>query len=52
MDCIYNTTFSLNLTKWAKLVRVLNYTLLVRLAKDKCSSLVGPFVSYKENKVF
>ncbi len=40
------------LTKWAKLVRALNYTYLARLAKEKHSSLVGPFISYEENEVF
>ncbi len=28
-----------------------NYIRLGRLAKDKHSSLLGPFVSYKENEV-
>jgi hypothetical protein len=31
---------------------VLHYTRLERLAADKHSSLLSPFVSYKENKVF
>ncbi len=35
--------------KRAKKVRVLNYTRLEKLASDKHSSLLGRFVSYKEN---
>ncbi len=30
---------------------VLHYTRLVKLAGDKNSNLLGPFVSYKENEV-
>jgi hypothetical protein len=37
--------------KWAQLAIVLHYTWLKRLARDKHSSLLGPFVIYKENKV-
>jgi hypothetical protein len=37
--------------EWAQWVRVLHYTRLKRLAKDKLSSLLDPFVSYKENKL-
>jgi hypothetical protein len=35
--------------KLAKFGRVLNYTVKERLAKDKHTNLLGPFVSYKEN---
>ncbi len=32
-------------------VRVLHYTRLERLASDKHSSILGPFMSYEENEV-
>jgi hypothetical protein len=37
--------------KWAQSARVLHYTRLEKLARDKHSSLVDPFVSNEENKV-
>jgi hypothetical protein len=36
---------------WTQQARVLHYTRLERLARDKHSSLLGPFVSYEENEV-
>ncbi len=33
-------------------VRVWNYTGFEKLAKDKHSSLLGPFIFYEENEVF
>jgi hypothetical protein len=38
--------------EWYQYARVLNYTKLERLASDKHFSLLGPFISYKENEVF
>jgi hypothetical protein len=35
----------------AKYARVLNYTELERLTRDKHTSLLGPFLSYKDNEV-
>jgi len=35
--------------EWAQEARVLNYTWLERLDRDKYSSLLGPFVSSEEN---
>ncbi len=46
--CILDTLFVTY--KWAQLVRVLHYTRLGRLAMDKDSSLLGPFLSYEENE--
>jgi hypothetical protein len=37
--------------EWAQQARVFHYIKLERLAKDEHSSLLCPFVSYKENKV-
>ncbi len=37
--------------EWVQQARVLQYTRLERLARDKHSSLLGPFVSYEENGV-
>jgi hypothetical protein len=36
--------------EWIKEARVLQYTTLERLAREKRSSLFGPFVRYRENK--
>jgi hypothetical protein len=38
-------------SEWAQLDRVFYYTELKRLASGKQSSLLGPLVTYKENKV-
>jgi hypothetical protein len=35
--------------EWAQSARVLHYSRLERLAREKHLSLLGPFVSYKEN---
>jgi hypothetical protein len=40
-----------NWTQKARVLVVLHFTRAERLAKDKCSSLFGPFVSYEENEV-
>jgi hypothetical protein len=48
---IYNTSFSFVTYEWAQQVRVLHKTRLERLARDKDSSLLVPFVSYEENKL-
>jgi hypothetical protein len=45
MDCNQNTLYSPFLTDKALKVIVLNFTRLERLARDKQSSLMGPFVS-------
>ncbi len=37
--------------KWAKESRMVHYTRLERLAKNKCSNLLGQYVSYKEIEV-
>ncbi len=37
--------------KWVQFDKVLDYNRMKRLARDKHSSLLGPFVSYKEVKV-
>jgi hypothetical protein len=37
--------------KCAQYARLLHYTELKRLARAKHSSLLGPFISYKENEV-
>jgi hypothetical protein len=37
--------------EWTQLARVLHYTGLARLASDKHSSLLGPFLSCKENEL-
>ncbi len=37
--------------KWAQKARVLQYTMLERLFKEKHSSLLSPFMSYEENIV-
>ncbi len=34
--------------EWAQAARVFDHTRLERLARDKRSSLLGPFVSYKK----
>jgi hypothetical protein len=34
-----------------KKARVLNFTRMEKHARDKNSSLLGPFISYEENKV-
>jgi hypothetical protein len=36
--------------EWAKLARVLHHTRLEWLATDKHTSLLGPFMSWEENK--
>ncbi len=36
--------------KWAQKTTVLHYTRLKRLVRDKHSSLLGPFITYEENK--
>jgi hypothetical protein len=38
--------------EWGQLARVLRNTRLERLAMDRHSSLLSPFISYKENKVY
>ncbi len=38
--------------EWAQEATVLQYTRLERRARDKHSSLLGPIVSYEEDKVF
>jgi hypothetical protein len=38
--------------EWAQEARMLQYTRFKRWAKDKHSSLLGPIVSYEEDKVF
>ncbi len=37
--------------EWTKKARMLHYAGLESLARDKYSSLLGPFVSYEENDV-
>jgi len=37
--------------EWVKQARVLHYNRLEKLARDKCSSLFGPFVSYEDKAV-
>jgi hypothetical protein len=37
--------------KWAQKARVLHYTRLIRLGREKYYSLLGPFVSYKGDEV-
>ncbi len=45
------TTLSIMRTyEWAKLARVLHHTRLEWLATDKHTSLLGPFMSWEENK--
>ncbi len=34
---------------WTQKARVLHYTSLERLARDKHSNLLNPFISYEEN---
>jgi hypothetical protein len=46
----YNTSFFVTY-KWTLYARVLHYGRLQRRARDKQSSLVGPFVSYEENEM-
>jgi len=36
---------------WAQKARVVYYTRLERLVRDKHSSLVGPLISFKRNEV-
>ncbi len=48
---IQNTSFFFATYKWAQWDRVLHYTRLKRFARDKHSSLSGPFISYEENEV-
>ncbi len=47
----HNISFSFYLTNGPN-KKVLHYTRLKSLARDKHSSLLGPFVSYEENKEF
>jgi hypothetical protein len=37
--------------KWVQKARVLHYPRVERLARDENPSLLGPFISYKENEV-
>jgi hypothetical protein len=37
--------------EWAQSARVLHYSRLERLAKEKPFSLLGPFVSYEKNEL-
>jgi hypothetical protein len=37
--------------EWVQGARVLHYTRLERLARDKHSDLLGTFISYEENEV-
>ncbi len=47
--CNHNTSFSLKLTNGPNKICYI-YTKLERLDKHKHTSLLGPFVSYKENE--
>jgi hypothetical protein len=47
--CEYGPTFVTY--EWAQKARVLQYTRLERLARDKHSILLGPFIGYIENVV-
>jgi hypothetical protein len=47
----YCTSFSSQLTNWAKKDRELHYAMLERLVNDKYSGLLSPFVTYIENEV-
>ncbi len=44
-ELFYSSLFS------AQYARVLHHTRMLRLARDKHSSFMDPFVSYKENKM-
>jgi hypothetical protein len=48
----YSQHFTILVTyKWVQFAKVLHYNRMEKLARDKHSSLLGPFVSYKEVKV-
>ncbi len=52
LDGLYSQQFIFFITfKWAQKARVLHYTRLERLVKEKCSTLLKQFIIYKENKV-
>ncbi len=38
--------------KWTQYAGVLHYSRVERLARDKHSNLLAPFVNYEENEVF
>jgi hypothetical protein len=37
--------------EWSQYARVLHYTKMEMLLRDKYSNLLGPFIRYAENKV-
>ncbi len=45
------TTLIHSFYEWAKCARVLHYTVMESLARDKHSSLLGPLLSYEGNEV-
>jgi len=51
-DNIFATPHFLLANEWVKQVRVLHYITLERLPRDKHTSLLCPYVSYKEMEVF
>jgi hypothetical protein len=52
VTCSSKVVFSTLHYEWAQQARVLCYNRLERFASNKHSSLLDPFVSYEENKVF
>ncbi len=46
-----HTSFSAQLKNGLRKARVLHYTRMELVAKSKCSCLLGPFTSYKENEM-
>ncbi len=48
---VFKTLYFFIAYEWAQKVTVLYCTRLERLANDKHSSLLGSFVSYKENNL-
>jgi hypothetical protein len=48
---VFITIHFFTIYEWAQYARVLHITWLERLYRNKHSSLLGPFVSYNENKV-
>ncbi len=48
----YSQHFNLYVTyEWAQQARKLHYTRLERVARDRYSRFLGPFVSYEEKNV-
>jgi hypothetical protein len=50
-EFLFTIHFFFVTSEWAQKARVLHFTWLERLTKDKNPRLLGPFIHYEENEV-